>query len=772
MSKYVNKISILSAVFLAFFSLSVRADDAVIASSNWKLIKIFEDTTGELDVTGVYQQLDRFEYLTQMPSYGSTDSHLWFYLSKEEVPLESEIWLEFDNPVIDHVNSFFVQHESSNTRIITATQTGDMQPFDSRAVSYRSYIFPIDFSTVDGFLLEVYGETPLLVPFSMGSPVSLMEDLSLKENFILFLYGIIFSMTVYNLVFYIGTRYSQYGWYAIYMVSLSCSLVFSSGFGYAYIWEDNTWLQNNIGYFFYSLFLWGAFNFSRSYLNTAANFPAIDRWYRWFAQLPLLLVFIQLIYLPALIGLITIFMVLLAVIVPALGILSWRKKIEGSLLFLLSWSIMLTGMVMFNLTVVGAIEGYFYRIHAAEIGVAIESVLLSFALMYRIRRVEETASKREKSAHEEVRRALRLVKQSNAAKDSFMLSAGHQLKTPIHILMGNLQLLSEELSDEKSLPLVEQSDRSATELLFKIDNLLTYSQIVSKDLRPLEQKINIRTEFLRMQHQWKHLYENPLIHFDLDFEPKIPMRLEMDWVHVRKIIRIALENAVDAEDSGRIYIKLMLDQVDEQSWLTCTVQDQGSGVSNEVIQWFNNEFDDGRWDGASLGLFLSKTLTKQVHGHASLENLPGNGAIFRVSCPVKCLEEVVDYRDDSVKGKKILVVDDMDVNLKLMKSMLKKLNTEVAVVNSGYAAIKELEKHAYDLVLMDCQMPELTGQETTEKIRQNDLIPDSLTIIAVSANDSDLDRESCLYAGMNDFLAKPVRLQSLDQKLKEWLSGQ
>ncbi len=253
--------------FVCLGSLHAESIPSLSPSTNWKLIQVLEDSSAELNVAQVVNQLGEFKYLTEMPSYGTSSSHFWFYLNAADLPKTKEVWIEFDNPGIDYVNFYHLKRVGQGLVAEQSAITGDTQLFSSRPVNYRSYLFPADLAAVDGVLIEVHGESPILVPFSMGTPQEAFEDLSLKENLILFLYGIIFAMTMYNLIVFLGTGYPQYGWYVVYMASMAISLLFSSGYGYAYVWHDNIWMQNNIGYIAYSTFIWGGFQFTRSFLN-------------------------------------------------------------------------------------------------------------------------------------------------------------------------------------------------------------------------------------------------------------------------------------------------------------------------------------------------------------------------------------------------------------------------------------------------------------------------------------------------------------------------
>lgn len=737
-------------------------------TQHWKLLQVFEDTSGQLTAEELARSLDNFQYLQKMPSFGTTSSNIWFYLSADDIPSRGLLWLEFDNPYVDEVNFYHLINKPDGTDVRLVTETGDTRPFNSRQTDYRSFLFQVPLNRVDGVLLQVRGESPLLLPFSMGRPLEVFESLSLQENFILFMYGIIFAMTIYNLMVYVGTRYPQYGWYVVYMSSMATSLLFNSGYGYAYVWRDFVWLQHNIGYMAYTGFIWGGLNFTRSFLNLKKNFPVFDRYFRWFAQLPLLLIPLQFIDKAMTVSFITAGMATLTLVVLVMGLASCRRHVEAAWLFVLCWVPMMTGMLTYNLTVIGAIEGTFLRVHSAELGVAIESLMLSFALIYRLRRIEAVASRQIHDAYDKVSEALALVEKSDASKEAFLLSAGHQLKTPMHVLLGNLQLLSQQATEPDYGRLVEQSDRSATELQYKIDNLLTYSVIISGDASHRVETINLRTEFLRAREMWKHLQHKPGISIDVEFDASVPTLMAVDWIHIKKIVRIALENAIEPIESGKVTVAFSAEYRGEACRLKLIVEDNGPGMTEDLLEWYNCRDDKSHWNGSSMGMLLSRYLVEQVSGVARLSN-HSHGGRFEFDCP---FDEVVQDREEhlaNLQGKRVLIVDDMDVNLKILAAFVRKLQADPIIVRSGQEALEYLSEDDADLILLDCLMPGLSGQDFCRLIRASKEIPSSLPVIAVSANDSDPDIESCYDAGMNDFLSKPVRLNVLKSKLEQWI---
>ncbi len=755
----------LSRLLQIFFGISVAIASCDVVLASPQPFWIFEDESGELTVQQVYARRDAYDPGFEMPSYGLTKSHIWIYLSAADFKSVEDVWFEIDNAGINHVKLY--QVADSNLDLIL--ETGGNYPYQSRLLDFRSYVLPLKFSEQQEYLIELYGEIPMLLPVYVGTPESMFQYLIHRENLVTMMYGIIVAMAIFNLLLFVITRHIPFGWYSLYMLCMFTTLCFVSGIGNAYIWRDQYWFQNHMAYVVVVLSIWSAFNFTRTFLATKHTLPNFDQYFRWIVHTPLLTFLIAPFGMSNMLILTSVFLALLVVTVLILGVISVAIKVEGAILFLAGWLILVLGLFCYNLTVLGVVPASELGRFSALISVSLESVLLSFAVIYRTQKIERLAHQKVRRANKEIQQVLQKVENSNAAKDAFVASISHHLKTPIHIVMGNLQLMAEELQSSEHIKLVEQTDRYATELLFTIDNLLTYNQVVSSDLRHLRQRLNIRSEFMRMEHKWRHLYENNNVHFELSFDPRIPARIEVDWIHVRKVIRIALENAANRVENGRVCISLKRITNHGEDWLEILIQDNSGGIPDPVCQWFNDLNADERWDRSSLGLYLTKHLVQHVGGHSTLSNLAEGGVQFVARWPVICLPDNDTAVETKINGQVILVVDDMAVNRKLMNAMLKKMKVVPVLATSGLEAIEIVSQQVVDLVLMDCQMPGLSGQETSRILREEGKLDESVPIIAISANDSDMDRESCLYAGINDFLAKPVRIQTLEQKLKYWL---
>ena len=285
-------------------------------------------------------------------------------------------------------------------------------------------------------------------------------------------------------------------------------------------------------------------------------------------------------------------------------------------------------------------------------------------------------------------------------------------------------------------------------------------------------------------------------------EPAVPLLLRGDPGRLRQILINLGGNAVKFTDKGEIVIRVSTEDEDEQNvTIRFAVSDTGIGIPANRLDSFFSPFTQvdssktRKYGGTGLGLAISKQLAESMSGKISLESKEGKGSTFwftavferqpagsgsaqekfvRIEGEV-AMEHSAGEPAISVKGNckmLILVAEDNPVNQKVAQAMLKKMGLRTDVVANGQEAINALQVIPYDLVLMDCQMPEMDGFEATRVIRQegSKALNRRIPIIAMTAATMQGDREKCIQAGMNDFIAKPVQKRELSEMLARWLA--
>ncbi|MBT8241548.1 MAG: response regulator, partial [Acidimicrobiia bacterium] len=262
----------------------------------------------------------------------------------------------------------------------------------------------------------------------------------------------------------------------------------------------------------------------------------------------------------------------------------------------------------------------------------------------------------------------------------------------------------------------------------------------------------------------------------LTVDPEVPHWVVGDEVRFTQIVRNLLTNAIRYSDSGNITIALTCTQ---ELFIRCAVKDQGIGIRDEAIPTLFEPFTQAhrkRAGGSGLGLAVCARLTELMGGTVSVESEVGAGSTFTVVIPLEATTAPESPRPrvghTGAGGQRILVVEDSPVNQLLAKSQIHNLGMEAIVADAGEDALEMLEGPdcpEFDAILMDWNLPGITGLETASQIRSRNLVEPTIPIIAMTANALTGDRERCLEAGMDDFLAKPVSAGDMTTMLSKWL---
>ncbi len=407
------------------------------------------------------------------------------------------------------------------------------------------------------------------------------------------------------------------------------------------------------------------------------------------------------------------------------------------------------------------------------------------------------------------------LQQATKMKTDFLSHMSHEIRTPLNGVIGLTDLLLATNLDSKQRELATLAKESGELLLAIVNDILDISKIESGKIELDVSAFDLSDLVKSCVSMFKTCLEEKKLSFSLRIAPDVPRQILGDSTKIRQILINLLNNAFKFTFFGGVILKVdLLDQTNPQSLiLKFSIEDTGIGIPSEKLKELFSPFSQAerstarRFGGTGLGLAISKAFVTLMGGELTVESTEGIGSNFTFTLKLTLAVDAgqADYLSDfgslshppaftskNAKSEpkqknenqslgdqamigpkhKALVVEDNFVNQKVIEAMMTTLGFEVTLAKSGFEALSWTSAGEFDVILMDCQMPEMDGFEATKRIREQQIDSGRRTpIVAITAGATSEERDRCQLSGMDDFISKPLKLATLDSALHRLLKS-
>ena len=713
---------------------------------------IFEDPSGQLGIRELAtpDYTNQFTPNTQETAYFGYSHSNWWVRFNLAISSQATWYLVLDQPLVGDVELFALP---VNGKVMDNTQ-----PLFSRLASYRTPVWRLNLppgETFSFYLKANNGQSIVRLPLKLMTSDAFVSHSTGDYMFFMLVFAGLWVLVVYNLFLLFFLKEMSYLSLVLFISVMQIQLYRDSN-----LFPPLVFLNNPNSWFFSAsviVILALAFHYWR-FINQNAN-VALERLLKWLQR-----------------GMIVLFPIVglipdspqwinlgLLVLLPVLLVMFTQTVMMGHRLTSSTYLAVLTfvcSMGFYAVARTGWIPEYVdSSTYVGHVGTLFAILLLSINQADRSRLLREQAERAEAASQ---------------AKDAFLTTISHELRTPMHAILGIGELLKRMANSSEQRDYLHKLETTSRHMLGVVNDILDLAQLGNDSLLKQEAKpFCLDTLLLELEEMFSVSAAQKNLSLSVHPLTQPCPTLLGDAKRLKQVLVNLLGNAIKYTDEGQVSLRCMLTEVIEKPMMTVCfeVVDTGIGVPVEQQAYLFQPFyqvDNSRArqrGGSGLGLAISHKLVAGLGGKLNFVSTLSEGSrfFFTLMLPIATLEpapaELVAL--PSLQGIRILLVDDDEINCLLGKTLLEAKGWNVRVAGSGQEALHQMRQHAFDQVLMDVSMPGMDGYETTRRIRADKHYQHLIPIIGLTAHAIAGERERCLAAGMDDYLSKPFDIDDL-----------
>ena len=749
-----------------------------------------------------------------IPNYGFTKAAYWVKVDLNNHTDQKDWILHFEYPLMD-VLQLYTPNAQNQYRL--QYSTGDTYPFSQRPIKDRGFALPISITPqqTQSIYLRLQSRDSMIISMSLLTPDAFRAEQQNESFWFGMYYGAVLIILLFNAYLYLILKDKNHlhyvavlGCYALIELSLN-------GMGTVYFWGDFPEVAKRIRPFAISLFALASFTLTKSFLGIKQVILGkmnLDPLFLGFIVLTLvgaiIFPFTLSIQLSMMIAFIT------APIMYGAGVYTWQQGSRLGKYFTLGWSGLVLGGMVNVLRAFDILPVNFWTTYGAQLGSISTLLILNSALTDRMRLLQQENDKSQQlrlSQQEETNRLLDqkvrdrtealLLKTEEAerakqqaetavkAKSEFLANMSHEVRTPMNGMIGMTQLLADTPLNVEQKHYINTIQSSSEALLRIINDILDYSKIEAGKLDIEHTNFNLH----QLLKECVSLFVLPAkergLPIKTEIMPNVPCWMVGDPTRVRQVIINMLGNAYKFTERGTVTLRAYLreNKGADGVFIQFEVQDTGIGITTEQRERLFQSFSQAdssvtrKYGGTGLGLAISRSLVRLMNGDIGVKSIPSQGSIFwfyvQMSHGTEPNQTQVTQKTKTkpnndypnLSGLTVLIAEDNPINQMVIVGMLKKYNIVATVASDGLDALQVLmaSQDMFDVVLMDCEMPNMDGYTATRRIRAWELQQQHIPtlIYGVSAHALAEYQQQGIDSGMNGFIVKPLKQEDLSKAL-------